>query len=93
MILMSNLSLQILLNLEGIRYVLDVTARLCVASHAPFTECVQKANHLCSLWESILFQASKNENKPVLCDVSFLSEWFFLVCWFIDLLHFLRLFQ
>ena len=64
---------QLLSNLEGIRYVVEVTARLCAAGHAVVAEWLNKATRLCSLWEYTLHRCVQQGNCEILSNVSCLQ--------------------
>ena len=65
------------MNLEGIRYVLEVLARLFVTGHTSVSVRSLQATRLCSLWVSVLYRASKyteHGDHGELCNVSFICS-------------------
>ena len=65
--------LQLLMNLEGIRHIIEVVARLFVTGHTIATEKFLQAGRLCKLWELSLYEASrygKHGSHDALCNVS-----------------------
>lgn len=65
--------LQLLMNLEGIRHIIEVVARLFVTGHTIATEKFLQAGRLWKLWELSLYEASrygKHGGHDALCNVS-----------------------
>ena len=64
------LFLQLLRNLEGIRYVIEVLARLFATGHTIVSEKLIQSGHLCKLWESSIYHAGRYGEHGYLYNVS-----------------------
>jgi hypothetical protein len=60
----------LLMNLEGIRYIIEVLARLFATGHTIVSEKLLQAGRLCTLWESAIYHACKSNEHGYLYNVS-----------------------
>jgi hypothetical protein len=59
----------LLMNLEGIRYIIEVLARLFATGHTIVSEKLLQAGRLCTLWESAIYHACKSNEHGYLYNV------------------------
>jgi hypothetical protein len=59
----------LLMNLEGIRYITEVLARLFATGHTIVSEKLLQAGRLCTLWESAIYHACKSIEHGYLYNV------------------------